>query len=73
MHSMYHLGLLTPGDWRSHVQEGALQSTSTGHAFNRSSENAKGTHDTFHNYVNNQEGSLPWQVSHVNSSGSSLN
>ena len=67
-------GVITSGDWRSHAQEGgALRSASTGRAFNRSSENAKGTRDTFCNFFNGQEGSLPWQVSHVNSFGSSLN
>ena len=40
------------------VNTGALLLTSTGRAFNRSSESAKATRELFVKYVNSQEGSL---------------
>ena len=64
-------GEIIPGDWRSLVNKGALLSTSTGRAFNRSSESAKGTREIFEKYFNSQEGSLSWQKVYVNSFGQS--
>ena len=64
-------GEIIPGDWRSLVNTGALLSTSTGHAFNRSSASAKATRELFVKYVNSQEGSLSWQQAYVNSFGQS--
>ena len=59
------------GDWRTIVQgeQGTLQNTSTGHAFNSTSLSAKGTRDTFMKYFNSTNGLLSWQKSYVNSTG----
>ncbi len=62
-------GNIIPGDWHTIVQgeQGALQDTSTGRAFNNTSLTAKGTRDVFKKFFNSKKGSLSWQKSYENS------
>ena len=64
-------GNIVSGDWRIEVngESGALRPTDMGRAFNRSSFSAKSTREQFEKYFNSNEGSLPWQNSHVESYG----
>ena len=64
-------GNTVPGNWRAEVQggNGAVKPANIGRTFHRTSLCAKEIREMFHKYFNGEEGSLPWQKSHIESCG----
>ena len=59
-------GDIVPGDWRKDVQSGnsALQGI-TSLRGSRAKKSALDTRDTLQDYLNSEEGSMPWEIGYV--------